>query len=1042
MKNQIIKYISSNKLMTILFIIFPTAMGIGTFIESWYSTTVSKIWVYNAWWFELIMLLFIIAFIGNIFKYRLLRKEKWAVLCMHLSFILILFGAFVTRYIGYEGMMPIREGDSSNTFLSEKTYLTISVDGEFEGQLIRKKIQKEVLFSEEVNNNFNIEDDFKGQPFEINYLDYLNNVTSGLVLDPDGERYLKIVEANDGSRHEHYIKEGDISNIHNLLFTLNNPIDGAINISVREGQYYISSPFEGSFLIMADQSNGNVYKNIEQELKLRSLYTFNNFQFVIPEPVLRGSFDIVKADQEDGQQQDVIKLEIKSNGTSEIINLLGGKGWSNPPEKLSVSGLDFNLQYGSLKLELPFSIKLNDFIAEKYPGTEKSYSSFMSKIKVEDSESFNYDIYMNHVLDHKGYRFFQASFDADEKGTILSVNHDFWGTWITYIGYFLLYLSMIGIFFIGKTRFKDLAKRLDKIKLMKSKLTVILFFISSSIFSQFNDITPIKNSINFDSIIIQDKFSKEHAQKFGSLLIQDLGGRIKPANTFSSELLRKVSKSDTYKGLSSDQVLLSIINSPAIWYNVPIIYLKRGNDSIREILKLPKKTKYAPLVSFFDATGTYRLGQYLESAYRSSIPNQFDKDFIEVDKRVNLLYSALEGKVLKIFPVPGDDNNKWVSYPELSDFQFKDMDSLYVRNVLPLYFQALRLSLKDNDYKNSDNLLESIKGFQKKFGSEVLISENKIDAEILYNKYDIFKKLFSWYLYAGLLLFLILIIQIFINKKWINYISNTFKIIIVFLFSLHTLGLIGRWFISGHAPWSDAYESMIYVAWATMFFGLIFGRKSSLTIATTAFVSSMVLMIAHWNWMDPAIANLQPVLNSYWLMIHVAVIVGSYGPFALSTITGGVCLFLIILTTNKNKKKIDLNIKELTIINELSITVGLVMLTIGNFLGGMWANESWGRYWGWDPKETWALISIMIYAFVLHMRLIPALRGRWFFNLMSIVAFSSIMMTYFGVNFYLTGLHSYASGDKIITPNFVYYSILFVFILGVISYFRNKKYYA
>ena len=218
---------------------------------------------------------------------------------------------------------------------------------------------------------------------------------------------------------------------------------------------------------------------------------------------------------------------------------------------------------------------------------------------------------------------------------------------------------------------------------MKSKLTVILFLISSSIFSQFNDIAPIKNSINFDSIVIQDKFSTKHAQKFGSLLIQDLGGRIKPANTFSSELLRKVSKSDTYKGLSSDQVLLSIINSPAIWYNVPIIYLKRGNDSIREILKLPKKTKYAPLVSFFDATGTYRLGQYLESAYRSSIPNQFDKDFIEVDKRVNLLYSALEGKVLKIFPVPGDDNNKWVSYPELSEYQFKDMDSLYVRNVLP-----------------------------------------------------------------------------------------------------------------------------------------------------------------------------------------------------------------------------------------------------------------------------------------------------------------------------------------------------------------------
>jgi len=253
--------------------------------------------------------------------------------------------------------------------------------------------------------------------------------------------------------------------------------------------------------------------------------------------------------------------------------------------------------------------------------------------------------------------------------------------------------------------------------------------------------------------------------------------------------------------------------------------------------------------------------------------------------------------------------------------------------------------------------------------------------------------------------------------------------------------LIARWFISGHAPWSDAYESMIYVAWATMLFGLLFGRKSKLTIAATAFVTAMILMIAHWNWMDPAIANLQPVLDSYWLMIHVAVIVGSYGPFALSMIIGVVSLILMRLTTTQNKDKLKRSVKELTIINELSLTVGLIMLTIGNFLGGMWANESWGRYWGWDPKETWALISIMVYAFVLHMRLIPGMRGRWLFNLMSIVAFASILMTYFGVNFYLSGLHSYASGDKVITPDFVYYSIGFVSLLGLISYFPAKKYY-
>jgi cytochrome c-type biogenesis protein CcsB len=273
-----------------------------------------------------------------------------------------------------------------------------------------------------------------------------------------------------------------------------------------------------------------------------------------------------------------------------------------------------------------------------------------------------------------------------------------------------------------------------------------------------------------------------------------------------------------------------------------------------------------------------------------------------------------------------------------------------------------------------------------------------------------------------------------------KYIFIIFRSSIVILFIAHTLGLIARWYISGHAPWGDAYESMIYVAWATMGIGLLFIKKSDLTLASTSFVTSMILMIAHWNWMDPSIANLVPVLNSYWLMIHVSVIVGSYGPFALSMILGFVSLLLIVFITSSNKEKIKNQLSELTMINELSVTVGLIMLTIGNFLGGMWANESWGRYWGWDPKETWALISILVYAFILHMRLIPKLRGKWLFNLMTILAFASIVMTYFGVNFYLVGLHSYASGDKVITPNFVYWSIFIVFVLAVMSRYKFVRY--
>ncbi len=1040
-KERILNLLFSTRLTAVLFLAYPTAMAFGTFIESGYSTDTAKIWIYNAWWFELLMVLMAINFIGNIFKYRLLRKEKWAVLGLHLSFLLILLGAFVTRYFGYEGVMPIREGATENQFLSEKTYLTVYVDGEINGQARRKKLEGDLLLSEHVDNSFSWENDFNGQAFTIRYIDFMENATEGLVLDETGDRFLKIVEASDGNRHDHYLKEGEIVNIHNILFTLNKRQQGAINIKLDEGLYTIDSPFEGQFMRMADQFQGTLEAHTEAPLELRSLYTLPNFQFVIPEPALRGKFDIVKADNQGQAIQNALRLEVSSQGAQEMITLLGGKGVTNDPKQVRVGNLDFYLQFGSLPIELPFALRLNDFIAEKYPGTESSYSSFMSKITVEDETTFDYDIYMNHVLDHKGYRFFQASFSPDEKGTVLSVNHDWWGTYLTYAGYIMLYLSMIGIFFIGKTRFKDLSRSLDKINLKKQGLTVLLMLLSLyglKGYSQ-SSIQAQQSAIDFDSIITSDAFPVEHAEKFGTLIIQDAGGRMKPANTFSSELLRKVSKSDTYQGLNSDQVLLSIMNNPAVWYNVPMIYLKRGNDSLRAILGLDTSRKYAPLLSFFDAEGNYKITTQLEEAYRTAVPNQFQKDFIEIDKRVNLMYSALEGKIMRFFPVPNEENNNWVSYPELAEAGFTGKDSLYVRNILPLYFQSLRLAQQDKDYSQAENLLESIHGFQKKFGAQVLPSEQKIKAEILYNNYDIFKKLFSWYLYAGVLFFILLLLQIFKSNQLISWLVKGFKILLLFLFILHTGGLAARWFISGHAPWSDAYESMIYVAWATQFFGLVFGRKSAITIASTSFVAGMILMIAHWNWMDPAIANLQPVLNSYWLMIHVAVIVGSYGPFALGMIIGVVALLLMVIASPQNKQKIKLQIKELTIINELALTVGLIMLTIGNFLGGMWANESWGRYWGWDPKETWALISIMIYAFVIHMRLIPGLRGPWIFNLMSVVAFASIMMTFFGVNFYLVGLHSYASGDKIITPNFVYYSVVAVFILGLVSYFRSKR---
>ena len=1034
MGSKILNFLFSTQLMLVLLILFPIAMGIGTFLESWYSTDAARIWVYNAWWFEALMLLLMVNFMGNIKKYNLLSREKLSVLILHLSFIFILLGAFVTRYIGDEGVMPIRENNISNSYLSEKTYLTVLIDGENEGLTERKTLKSQLLLSEHVNNNFTINENFYNKNFSISFDDFRENVTEGLVLDPSGERYIKLVEAVDGNRREHYIKEGQVSSIQNILFSFNSYQKGAINITSEAGEYFIESPFDAQFTVMSTQQNGNLLKDKKQLLELRSLYQIPGFQFVFPEPALRGVFEIVDAEVTDREIEDALYLNLNYNGKNERVALLGGRGYVNSPKSITIDDLDFHLSYGSNEVQLPFSIKLNDFIAEKYPGTENSYSSFMSRVTVEDDKIFDYDIFMNNILNYKGYRFFQASFDPDEKGTVLSVNNDFWGTFITYAGYFLLYLSMMGIFFLGNSRFKFLAKQLNK----KTAVVIFLFF-SSGLFSQ--NINSAPKTEYIDSIITTTSYTKEHASKFGKIVIQDSGGRMKPANTFSSELLRKVSRSNSYNGLNSDQVLLSIMDNPGVWFNAPLVYIKsrQKGDTIKKIIGIDKDVKKAPLVSFFDSLGNYKLATNLEKAYLATVPTQIEKDIIELDRRVNLLYSALEGKIMRIFPVPNDANNKWVSFPEVNEVEFNGADSLYVNNVLQLYFQTLRVSRESSNYSQSEELLESIKGYQVKYGSDVMPSDLKISSEIIYNKADIFNRLYKWYLLLGFSLLLILILQIFNDKKFYNILIKIVEYTIYFLFILNTLGLAARWYIAGHAPWSDAYESIIFVAWATVIFGIIFGRKSYFTLASATLVSSIILSVAHMNWLDPSIANLQPVLDSYWLMIHVAVIVGSYGPFAIGMILGIVVLLLTIIANKKNRKSFVKKLEELTIVNELSLTIGLVMLTIGNFLGGMWANESWGRYWGWDPKETWALISIIIYTAVLHLRIVPKLNNKWLFNLLSIISFGAIMMTYFGVNFYLVGLHSYASGDKVITPDFVYYSVGFIFILGLISYFANKK---
>ena len=1045
MQKKIASFLFSTRLTAILFLVFAAAMAIGTFLDQGYPRPPSpyaRALIFNAWWFEAIMIFFVINFLGNIVRFRLYKKEKWATLTLHLSFILILVGAFITRYIGYEGVMHIREGATENIVLSDDTYLTTFIDGDYKinGVAQRRTLSpKRLRLSEKLNNNFVIETDYNGQPVLIEVVSFIENAKEGLIPEQEGDFYLKLVESSDGTRHEHYLKEGTVTNIHNILYAFNLATPGAVNINWDgAASYTIESPFAGEYLRMADQQSGGVLSDTIQPLQLRSLYQMAGVSFVIPEVATKGQIGVVKAPKSEATGMDALTLAIQSGNDTEEIALLGARGLSPDPKIVDIAGLKVGLSYGSKAYKLPFSITLNDFIADKYPGTEKAYSAFKSKVTVNVSEAsfFDYDIYMNHVLDHEGFRFFQASFDPDEAGTVLSVNHDWWGTYTTYLGYFLLYIGLMAILFDRKTRFADLERFLDKIKVKKKLLIWLLLFLPlGQLMAQDNGHSAQKTQA--DSIILANRVPEGLAKQFGTLVIQD-NGRMKPVNTFASELLRKLSGRDQFQGMSPDQVFLSMTEFPTYWYGIPILKLDWRNDSIKKIIGVAPEAKSIALIDLFDAQGQSKIDAYVAEASAKSHPNQFEKDFIKLYEKSYLLNQALGGTILKIFPVPGDLNNTWISYMDIDRAGLKSQDSLFAKSIIPIYFEGLRQGRATQNYEVADQAFMALEQFQKTYGGAVYPSDAKIDWEIRYNQWDPFNRLYRYFALFGVVMLVLIIAQIMRQSRWLQWVINAFKWLMWTLFLVMTAALVLRWYISGHAPWSNAYESVIYVSWATMFFGLAFGRKSDLTIAATAFVTSILLWVAHLSWIDPEIANLQPVLDSYWLMIHVAVIVASYGPFTLGMILGAVVLLLMILTNKRNEKRMALNISELTIINEMALTVGLVMLTIGNFLGGQWANESWGRYWGWDPKETWALISIMIYAFVIHSRLVPGLRGKWTFNVLSIFAYSSIMMTYFGVNFYLTGLHSYASGDVPVTPSFIYYLVGFFVLLSGVSFYRYK----
>jgi cytochrome c-type biogenesis protein CcsB len=684
--------------------------------------------------------------------------------------------------------------------------------------------------------------------------------------------------------------------------------------------------------------------------------------------------------------------------------------------------------YGVKEMKLPFALKLKDFQLDRYPGSQ-SPSSFASEVTLIDESNNineNYRIFMNNVLEHKGYRFYQSSYDEDEKGTILSVNHDKTGTVITYCGYILMILGMIWSLIQKNSLFAKLSRRMSAIRIKRN--TIIPLFTLIFLFG-----AQEVNSQDID----KNHYDREHSKAFGELLIQDQSGRIKPINTLSNDLLRKISRKEKWENFNSTQVFLGMISNPNYWKGVKMI--KVGHADL--IKRLGLEGNY---VSFNDLVnpqiGVYKLKQEVEKAFAKQVArrDKYDKEVIAVDERFNISYQIYSMQYLKVFPVPGDIDKSWVTP---IDFRYiKDtVNQEFVRTAFSKYFTEISKALLNNNWSEANTFLESIQVFQKQYAAEILPSDIKVKMEVHYLNLNIFKRIFKYYGLVGFVFLIILFIGILSPNLKLNAATVVSAILLGILFLLHTYGLGLRWYISGHAPFSNSYESMIYIAWALMLAGFIFLKKSPITLAATALLASITLMVANLSWMNPEITNLVPVLKSFWLIVHVSVITASYGFLALGALIGLLSLVTMIFVSKKNVDRLDLTISELSNVNHMALIIGLYLLTIGTFLGAVWANESWGRYWGWDPKETWALISIIVYAFIVHTRFIPFFNNKFSFNFLSLIGFSSILMTYFGVNYYLSGLHSYAQGDPVPIPYFVYYLIGFIFVISLIAFVNSKK---
>lgn len=681
-----------------------------------------------------------------------------------------------------------------------------------------------------------------------------------------------------------------------------------------------------------------------------------------------------------------------------VTHYVGVTGIMHIREGETVSSMMRDEGAGMGNASLPFSVTLDDFRLQRYPGSHSpmSYESDLV-IKKGDETPVQATVRMNKVIDIDGYRLFQSSFDPDEQGTILFVSYDRPGMQLTYIGYFLLFAGFVLTLFSKKSRFGRLRRELGEMK--KNMPYCVLFLLALSGVAGGQTVHAQQPCV-----------SSQHAGKFGSLVVLNPNGRLEPVNSYTSAILRKLYGADKLNGINSDQFFLNLLSFPDEWGAYPFIKV----DNKELLQRFGRSGKYIAWEDVFDSEGNYILTDEVNDIYAkpASERKRMDSDLLKLDESVNIVYRIMQHQLLPLFPDENDAQGKWYSAgDELNVFQGKD--SLFVSKIMDWYIYELGNGVRSGNWEEADKIVGMMNIFQQAKSKTPAIDNQRVKAELLYNQLNLFFWCRLAYLILGGILLFIACGEIIADFKWGKKVCGILIALLVIAFLAHTSGVLLRWYISGRAPWANAYESMICTSWMLVGGGLLFARRFRILPALAGLLGGIMLFVAGLNHLNPEITPLVPVLQSYWLMSHVAIIMIGYVFFALCALTGLFNLILMSLLSATNRVKLQFRIREFTLLNEMAMILGLFFMTAGTFLGAIWANVSWGRYWGWDPKETWALISIVVYALVLHIRFIPLLKGKttWCFNLLSVVAILSVIMTWFGVNYYLSGLHSYGKTE-------------------------------